>query len=217
MKVLLVISFLLLSTIGWAEEELFCFFIPPEKWEAVDPSKLNRYVRVGFAGKGSGNFRPTINLAIENIGDSSLKSYLKAVKEIHESDKNTLWRDLGKFETAAGCAELTEITTKTQLGELRLLQLILLHDKKAYLMTGGMPTEEFALHRAPILKAFRSLTLTSNLFSTFPNLEKREKLEKAFANLKEVGLNTFQQMVLEEGKEMGLHWQIVVLQEAEKK
>lgn len=208
--------------------ETFCYFIPPSDWECADPSFLSSHVEVGFFGKGATSFHPSINLAIEEVGDISLKEYVKIVKEIHQSDRATEWRDLGKFKTAAGTSQLTEITTQTRWGEIRMLQLLMVANKKAYVLTGAMAKEEFALFRNPIIKSFRSLSFTTSLIDSVADPVKQAKIKEAYAELASVyrqkegedlkvkqktARELLQKCVLNECKEMGAYFQIVLLKE----
>ena len=196
---------------SYCQAHNYCYFIPPQDWQCADPKNLSSHVQVGFFGKGQTNFHPSLNLAIEEIDNVTMKEYLKAVKNLHESDHKTTWRDLGKFQTKAGPANLTEITTKNNWGEIRMLQLILIAEKKAYIITGAMLKEEFAEFRDPIVKAFRTLTLTENLLEGVNDSEKKVKLQDAMQNMP---FDNFQKLVLKETKEMGLHWQILLLKDA---
>lgn len=212
---------------GFCQTKPFCYFIPPAEWRSADPKMLSPHVQVGFFGKGKTAFHPSLNLATEEVDNATMKEYLKAVKEIHESDRNTSWRDLGKFQTHAGTAELTEITTKNQWGEIKMLQIILIANKVAYIVTGAMLKEEFAVFRGPIIKAFRSLTITSDLFDSVSDQDKRKALKDAYVKttalqskneetLKERkdAFDDFQKLVLNDYNEMGMHWQILLLKEA---
>ena len=100
------------------------FFEPPSGWECAFPAQLSSCIQVGFLGKGSTAFRPSINLAIEEI-DTNLKEYMLAVKEIHLAQAGTTWRDLGKFKTKSGTGRLTEIGVISPHGSIKMLQMIL--------------------------------------------------------------------------------------------
>ena len=99
-------------------------FHPPSDWECALPENHSSFVQVGFVGKGSSAFRPSINLAIEDI-DISAQQYLKAVKEIHTADPGTTWRDLGKISTSDGEGRLSAITTSASIRDVKILQMIL--------------------------------------------------------------------------------------------
>src|SRR5690242_8383837 len=94
-----------------------CTFSPPESWEIAQLKVPSPHIQIGFIGKGSNNFRPSLSLSIEEEVDASLKEYVKAVKEIHTAEPNTKWRDLGKIQTLAGEGRLVEISRPSSYGE----------------------------------------------------------------------------------------------------
>lgn len=216
-----------------------CFFTPPEGWEIADPSTLPPSVVISFFKKGVNGFCPSVNLAIEET-DVSLAEYLKAVKAIHEQDRSNQWRTLGKVKTAAGLAQLTELDTKTGFGSLRILQAILLHEGRAYVMTAAALKEEISQYYKEFQAAFRSLTLSTDLLGHIPQLERRENLkhrqsellkaaEEALAAQKET-VNPldipsfqedhwlpFQKAVLDQFGDMGAFWQVLILRSAQEK
>ena len=69
-----------------------CTFIPPTGWEIAQLKNPSPHVKIGFIGKGTGEFRPSINLAEEEV-DVPLKEYVKAVKELQLADPTAKWRD----------------------------------------------------------------------------------------------------------------------------
>ena len=200
-----------LAVLHSKEEELFCYFSPPSDWECVDPSTLSSLVHVGFVGKGKKLFRPSLNLAIEEV-DCGMKAYLKAVKEIHESHPNTKWRDMGPFKSKGGKAHLTEINRKTQWGDVRMLQAILIRDSKAFILTGAVLREEFSDHFKSLLKSMKSMNITDNLISSVDNSSLKMKLEKACSTLQsgESTLEEFHKLIADDYKNMGMHWQIIM-------
>ncbi len=154
-----------------------CYFVPPENWEIADPKTLSPKVQIAFLTKSVKGFCPSINLAIEET-DASLNDYLKAVKAIHEQDRNNQWRSLGKVRTAAGLGQLTEVDTKTEWGAVRILQLILIKDKHAYVLTAAALKEEMSNYYKEIQSAFRSFTISNDLFENVPQLDRRETLKQ---------------------------------------
>ena len=94
--------FLLFHAFSWSEEtsaDLFCFFNPPEGWEIIDPSTLSPRVKIAFKKPKTQGFCPSINLATEPTS-STTPDYLKAIRAIHEQDRDNQWRALGKVHTA---------------------------------------------------------------------------------------------------------------------
>ena len=166
--------------------------------------------------------------------------YLKAVKAIHEQDRKNHWRTLGKVRTHSGLAQLTEIDSTSEWGPVRILQLIVLKEGHAYVLTAASLKEEFSNYYKDIQSAFRSFTLSNDLFSHIPQLEQREMLKQKQAELytmaeehlhssttektlfenqtfREKGWTSFQKFVLDNFKDMGAYWQILILREAYEK
>src|SRR5579872_5748842 len=107
-----ILLFLSLFTFAHAKH---CTFIPPSGWEIAQLKNPSPHVKVGFIGKGTGEFRPSINLAEEDV-DVSLKEYVKAVKELQLADPTTKWRDLGKLPMQSGTGRLTEMSNSSPWG-----------------------------------------------------------------------------------------------------
>ena len=204
------------------------FFVPPKGWEIADPAALSPRVKIGFLKNTNKGFCPSINLAVEET-DVSLADYLKAVKAIHEQNRDTRWRALGKVRTGSGLAQLTEIDTATEWGPVRMLQLISIKDGNAYVLTAAALREEFSNFYKEVQAAFRSFTLSSDLLSNIPALEQRETLKLAkdqlFAAAEKMNKQNlledptfrdkhwapFQKTVLDNYEAMGPYWQILVL------
>jgi len=197
-----------------------CFFLPPKGWEIADPKTYSPQTQIAFFKKAGQGLCPSINLSIEET-TASLSEYLKAVKAIHEQDQQTHWRALGRVKTAAGMAQLTEIDKTVESGPIRLLQLILLKEGHAYILTAAAPKAEFSRYYKDFQAAFRSLNLSSDLLTTVPQLERREMLKKRQEELlasitdpafEESHLLPFQQWVVEHFEDMGILWQILLIQ-----
>lgn len=220
-------------------ESAQCFFIPPEGWEFADLSTLTPRVKIAFLKRGSKGFSPCINLAIEET-QASLSDYLKAVKAIHEQDRNNHWRALGKVRTPAGLAQLTEIDSTTEVGPIRILQLILLKEGRAYVLTAAALKEEISNYYKAFQAAFRSLTLTTDLLDNVPQLERRENLKEKqhqlFIAAKETLKSSsekkkfledasfqktywipFQSTIIENFEDMGAFWQVLILKTTQEK
>ncbi len=216
-----------------------CFFVPPKGWDLVDPSTYSRHVKIAFLKSGAKHFSPSINLAVEET-DASLTDYLKAVKGIHERDRKNQWRALGKVRTVAGLAQLTEIDSTSDQGAFRMLQLILVKDKHAYILTASALKEDFSDLYKEFQSAFRSLTLTSDLFNAIPQLERKENLktqqqeliaawERTLPSLEKPLLPQeneefqkaqwlpFEKGILEQCQDMGAHWQLLMLRSTQEK
>jgi hypothetical protein len=216
-----------------------CFFRPPEGWDIADPKTLSPRVKIAFLKSTGNGFCPSINLAIEET-TVSINEYLKAVKAIHEQDRNTHWRALGKVSTSAGLGQLTEINSPSEWGPIRILQLILLKEGRAYVLTAAALKEDISNYYKEFQTAFRSFTLTTDLLSTIPQLERRETLKQKQQQLiqaaeeifqtssetknpledpafKQKHWAPFQQAVIDSFGDMGAFWQILVLRHAQEK
>jgi hypothetical protein len=194
------------------------YFTPPSGWEGAQPKHLSPHVHVGFLGKGKSDFRPSINFASEEV-DVSLKDYVKAVKELHKADPNMKWRDLGKFVSKAGEGRLAEIGTTSPWGDVRLLQLIVVKDKMAYILTGSALKSESIELQSELLQAFQSLTVAADLFESLEPA-KKQLFSRLLSQLKgaepESAAWKELQTALKGCPEMGDYWPLLVLNEARK-
>ena len=201
-----------------------CYFTPPADWECCQPKNMSPHVQVGFVGKGSTEFRPSINLAVEEV-DVSLKAYLKAVKQIHLSQGNATWRDLGTFKLAAGEGRLTEISSPSVCGEVKMLQAIFIRDHKAYILTAAALKKDLPHLQEVILKSLSSLSIVSDLWAPLPEKAQRRQLQDFFSSVharpSDVAADDWsamqwarlQKIVEQEGSSMGSHWQFLVLKD----
>src|SRR3990167_268663 len=156
-------------------------FKPPSEWEPALPKDHSPFLQIAFLGKGSTDLRPSVNLSVEEV-DVSEKEYLKAVKAIHQAEPDTTWRDLGKFSTQAGTGRLTEIAKKLPIGEMKMLQLILLKESKAYIITAAASKADYMKEQPRFFQIFRSFSLSESLLSPL-SPDSREKFETFFAHL----------------------------------
>jgi hypothetical protein len=206
---------------------VYSFFIPPKEWLIADPKVFAPSVQAGFIGKNRKGFCPSINLAIEEV-EMPIGEYLKVVKQLHEANRDNRWRDLGNVQTRAGQARITEIDTNTEWGQIRLLQSILIKNGSAYILTAAALKEEFGEFYEDFEKAIRSFTITTNLASIVPEGKKREKLELRLDKLKQDSKSCretsefqkkhwlpFQKFILNDFRDMGPHWQALMLRSAQ--
>ncbi len=216
------------------------FFIPPKEWDIVPPEHLSSKVVIGFVGKASkSGFRPSINLAIEPVR-VTLSEYIKVLKNLYEVDRENRWRALGSVKTRSGKGRLTEIDTKTELGPVRILQMIFIKDSHAYILTAAAHKESFATLYKEFLASFRSLTVTENLEVAISELEKKNLLQKRKEELlhtceevilsknmspteafndpsfQEMQWKPFEQLIVNEYGDLGPYWQILVLRDMQK-
>lgn len=213
------------------------YFIPPQGWDLADMSKLSHRMKICFLGKSSHNLLPSVSLATEEV-DISLKTYIDIVKTDCERDPNSVWRDLGKYNTPLGEGRLTEREVKTQWGVSRQIQLIVIKDHRAYVLTAGALKEEFSRHYQAFEAVLKSLTITEDLTASLTSLEKKELLQKLIGNLQTefaAAMNTsvsatqafesknfqkefwkpFQQKIINDFTEMGAYWQILLLRDVQ--
>ncbi len=161
---------------------------------------------VGFVDKHKSGFCPSINLTHERV-NLSTEQYLAIVQKNCTSNKQK-WRHLGKIETKSGPAELVEIETATKFGPARLLQVILIRNGEAYILTAGALKKDFGKHTALIEQSLRSMTLCDDLFTLVDN---EKGLREAWQKKSEgVESTSFKQMVLEQSK-LGIVWQLLML------
>lgn len=215
-----------------AQDSDHCYFIPPKGWDLADQSKLSPRVKICFLGKTSKNLRPSINLATEEV-NISLKAYVDIIKRDCAKDPNTRWRDLGKYQTPLGEGRLTEREVKTEWGVSRQIQLMVIKDRRAYILTAGADKEEFPRFYKDFEAVLRSLNFADDLTASYP-AEKRSSLRELIGKLQTDFKKTtnpkiatedalddflkqswepFQQKVINDFTEMGPYWQILLLRD----
>lgn len=197
-----------------------CYFIPPEGWECIQSKTLSSQVQVAFVGKGNTDFRPSLNLAIEEV-DVPLKEYLKSVKEIHESEMKVRWRDLGAFTFQAGQGRLGQVTSQSPLGEVQMLQGILVQGNFAYILTAAVLKQEFAAFQPILLKTLHSLTVIPDLFAAIPDESQKNTLQQTFHHYDQLvdpeerqhEWAKLQDVVLKDFASLGGCWHFLILKE----
>lgn len=134
-------------------------FTPPKGWRFAETETLPASVKTLVVGQGSHEFPPSLNLGFE-VYSGTLKQYLKRVKEINDT-QGYKWKDLGKIHTQAGNASLSQVDTKTQWGEVRLMHVIYQEDGIIYILTGAALKEEFPRFYRDFFNAFCSFRLSN--------------------------------------------------------
>lgn len=200
-------------------------FAPPHEWQCAQSKKLSSYVKVGFIGKGSTPFNPSINLAIEEI-DISQKEYIKAVKEVHLSEPNTTWRNLGKFSMKAGMGNLSEISSSSPWGDIKMLQAIFVQGKTAYILTAAVLKKEYPKFQKEIIESLRSFSLQPDLIHVLPD-EQQKPFNEIFTSLGHFEGNDLQlqqkaqweqlNQIVAECTGAGNYWRFLILQEGHEK
>ena len=210
--------------------------MPPNDWLLTPPEYLAPRVKFAFLRKKNSGFCSSVNLATEEIRVSA-KDYLQAVRKIHEEDPKTRWREVGKIQTRAGEAVLTEVDTKTEWGAVRLMQMIFIKEQMAYILTAAASKDEFAQYYNDFKSVFASFTLSSDLISALPSPSSQEEaLEKTKVLLSAWKKNAFtfasndehfadvqfqreswlpfQESIIKDFADMGAPWQILFLEYA---
>jgi hypothetical protein len=211
-------------------ESLIPLISPPKSWELIQGKSLSPRVEVGFVKKASSGLCPSINLAVEEINCSE-HQYIQAVKKLYEEDRDTRWRDLGQIQTRIGKGKLTEIDMPSKWGPIRMVQLIFIHSKKAYIVTAAAPKKEFAKYHSEFDECLSSFTLTDDLYCSIESVEKKDLLKDKVEHLKHTGLmlsaqkennisswekecSTFEKFISENFADLGLHWQLLIMKSA---
>lgn len=210
-----IILFLFFITFIYSNDTI-CYFTPPNGWKTADPTTYPSYVKIGFIGEQDKFFRPSINLAVEEI-EISEKEYLNAVKKLHKQNIQSQFQKIGTIQTKAGKAHLFEDTVKTKYGETKILQSIFVSKDRAYILTGSTLKDKYLEGYKVLLSSFRSLFLTEDLFSSISNEVEKNTLKTAFDQVTEKEFKSFQTLVEKKHENMGLYWQILVLERAYKK
>lgn len=153
-------------------------FTPPPGWNLADPKSVNLppRVQVMVIGKGASTFPPSMNLSSEPY-QGTLKQYLQIVKGINQ-EKGSEWKDLGQIRTQAGPASLSQVDTKSQWGEVRLMHTILLKNGKIYILTASALKSEFSLYYQDFFNAMRSFRITNNLYDLITDNKRKVELKE---------------------------------------
>jgi hypothetical protein len=133
-------------------------FTPPSGWKLADPKALPEYIKVMVVGSGKNEFPPSMNLAFDPFS-GSLQEYMKIVKAINDSQK-AIWKDLGPFQVGKHDGRLIQVDSRTKWGEERQLQLIVVFDGAAYILTASALKEEFPQFYPEFFKAMKSFTIS---------------------------------------------------------
>lgn len=135
-------------------------FTPPQGWHFAEMSNKLKHVHVMVLAESKHELAPCISLGTDYY-QGELKDYLKIVKQINDV-KGDEWKDLGKIQTEAGEASLSQVNAKTQWGEMRMMHAILLHDGIAYILTTAALKEDFPAYYKEFFQAMRSLKFIDN-------------------------------------------------------
>lgn len=155
-RLLLAVAVLFTCTTLHAEEEAEAIlFTPPKGWRFAEASSLPPNVKVMVVGTPRREFPPSINLGMEKF-EGTLKDYLQIVRRINEEQQSD-WKDLGTLRTDAGNASLSQLDTRTEWGNVRMMHAILVKDGYAYILTAAALRDEFSLYYTEFFSTMRSL------------------------------------------------------------
>lgn len=157
-------------------------FRHPEGWRMADPKVLPKSVKVMVIGKGDHNFPPSINFGTDQT-TATLKEYLKNIKEINVS-QGAEWKDLGTIRTDAGEASLSQVDSKTEWGDMRMMHVILIRNNQAYILTAAALKEEFPKHYKEFFNSMRSLNISNDVFAAITDPNLKTELEEAVTSAK---------------------------------
>lgn len=150
-------------------------FTPPTGWQTPDSQsvKLPPRVLAMVIGKAPTTFPPSINLSSESY-QGTLKQYLAIVKRMNE-EKGYKWKEMGSIKTQSGTASLSQVDTRSQWGDVRLMHTILLKNGTIYIMTASALKSEFSQFYQDFFNSMRSLTIKKETLETDTkiNLEKK--------------------------------------------
>jgi hypothetical protein len=139
-------------------------FTPPKGWRFADSQALSNNVLLMVIGKGQHAFPPSMHLGTERY-EGTLKEYLKIVRAINDA-KGDEWKDLGTIRTAAGDASLSQLDTKTEWGDVRMLHVILIKEGTVYILTAAALKEEFPKFYKDFFRSLRSLRVNKDLLKS---------------------------------------------------
>ncbi len=174
-----------------------CLFTPPSSWEIADPKTPSKRAVVSFVDKSRSGFCPSLNLTYEKVTITT-QDYLKIIEKNAKAKKQH-WKHLGTIETQSGPAELIEIDTKNNLGQIRILQALLRQGEDLFILTAAALKKDFGKHSTTIEQSFRSMSLCDDLLSLVKDEDLRETLR--FSS---------KEAILKH-KELGPVWQLLML------
>lgn len=142
------------SSILPKQEADVAVFTPPSGWRLADTKALPSSVKIMVVGKGEKEFPPSMNLGTEKY-EGSLKDYLKVVKSINDAQGAT-WKDLGMIRTEAGEASLSQLDTKTEWGNVRMMHVMMVKNGTVYILTSAALQDEFPKFYKDFFDAMKS-------------------------------------------------------------
>lgn len=164
-------------------EEGIVIFTPPNGWKLAEASALPAHVMAMVVGTGPSTFPPSMNLSSEPY-KGTLRQYLKTVKNLN-SAQGYEWKDLGSIKTEAGQAGLSQVDTKSQWGEVRLMHVILTKNGRVYILTASALKDEFSLFYKDFFAAMRSLRVSQDVYDLVTDGQQINQLKSAVTKLQD--------------------------------
>lgn len=128
---------------------------PPSSFTSCENSEIPGVIH-SYIEKKMMKFSPSIVLFSENIKESKAEYEKKVKKHFSGSQENEIVF-LPSLSTPYGKALVLQIDRKHQVGDLRLIQMILVHDKKSYIVTCCALKKEFPSYEKRFLETLQSL------------------------------------------------------------
>lgn len=181
MKKLLFLLLAFLSSTIFSNEKI-PFFIPPKDWALTNPKAYTKYIKVAFTKNDKSICRPSINLSIQET-DLSLDEYTQEAKKAHEIDNGVTYKILGNMFLKDGKATLSEVVKTIHSIDYKILQMILVKDKVAYILTAACKKEDVINYYPIFIDSFKSFELLDDLFSKVAIKSKKNLLINKYNGL----------------------------------
>lgn len=135
----------------------------PTGWAMAEPTGMPEGCLLCAGKKGPGRVSPNANLLTEPFSGTTA-DYVACVKERHSSYyartvNEIKWREIGQIPTPAGNAVLLHLDVATILGDVSVLQALLVKEGVAYTVTTGVSKENFGEVSSDFLHIIRSLRI----------------------------------------------------------
>ncbi|MBI5274374.1 MAG: hypothetical protein HY860_04905 [Chlamydiales bacterium] len=132
--------------------------VVPDAFMEVVRKGSNSSIVKNYLYKDKTGFSPSINIAVEKTTLSAFQ-YMKEVKGNYNNKAGYSMTEFPMLKTGSGKAYLLQIDKKQTFGDIRILQMILLQQETAYIITACALKKEFPQIEKDFLKTFSSFTL----------------------------------------------------------
>ncbi len=140
-----------------------CTFTLSSNWKLADPKKTPDGVTIALVYPKKGAISPSLNLT-EEITSLSQEAYVDAVTNLYARDAKQQVRSVGDFLLKAGnTGHLLQIDRDEGYVALRQLQLIIVQEGKAHILTATVAKEEFLASLPEITAILRSTSLVKQV------------------------------------------------------